>query len=1417
MTMLPRAVRRLETSLLLSRQALPRPARLYSTPSRPSRSPGLAAQQVPQTEIPYPTFLNVQPKTKAAPRPEREERILNDLERFLVRDKTYTVLPPPPSTDSSTRGDTWFADNTIQESMSIMDACLHNLFDVPRAKVIFSQLRLKASSSLLETGVYNAFIEAYFGMAIQKDVENEDRWLEDIHDLYEVLETEAENSAPSMMTYGLMLRVWKHFNSQDPEMPRSRIKLPNPTKLLEKMHKRRISPTLVVAETVFNTHEEATEAIKTFSQAALDLNIPDVIAELGQAEALATSEDAWKDVPEVMPVMREAKFDKEGNLIAEAEVPFNITQLRRHLTEVNQTRRVLPEDVMARQKHLEKSAYDVALERLQQQNATFEEIGLANPALNNSTLQKWMWDWHCKLRVRIEKEIAEITKKEKDYRPPSSTKRFEFLSPFLLLVKAERLSLITILEIMRLQGSGGLSDGMKTTRALVSVGKAIEMEYKAQMQRKHPSKDVSSANASTPAAQTKLSSPPPAAGGMSGKGDEKGANDIYSRKGYKCLQERRIAVAKSVEQSEEWTASWSQYTRSKIGGILVDCLMDVAEVERSAVHKRTGETLTEIQPAFFHAYEYLRGNKLGVIRLNPVVVERLAKDQLKDTLHPRHLPMLVRPQPWISHNVGGYLFSKTQVMRYKDSMEQQIYLREASKNGQFELVYAGLDVLGSTPWRINRKVFDVVVQVWNSGERIGKLPPAQFDKPEPEIPENYGTDMKARSVFLQRQKAYNQQKANTHSERCSVNYRLEIARALLNDTFYFPHNLDFRGRAYPIPAHLNHIGDDLCRGLLTFGESKKLGERGLRWLKIHLANLYGYDKANFNDRVRWVDDHIDRIYETATNPLGESRWWLSAGDPWQFLAASIELHEALESGDPYNYESSLPVHQDGTCNGLQHYAALGGDVQGAKQVNLEASDKPSDVYSHVGRMVEEVIDRDVLKGEKNAILLQGKITRKVVKQTVMTTVYGVTYVGAREQIEKQLKDRNDIPEEECWNTAAYLTHVVLGCIGDLFKGAKAIQIWLSLCARIISKSIPEERIPELMAEYLESPEDRQARQTKEQQQQLEVEAQAQAQAETKAQAKKHFGRPSKTSLSPKRNHRTLPIEKLKKEQMTSVIWTTALGLPIVQPYRKTAKKQIKTALQTVYISDPNSLAEVNAVKQASAFPPNYIHSLDATHMILTALECRKNGLTFASVHDSYWTHAADIDQMSTTIRETFIALHSSDILGELYREFLQRYKNFKVPLINLSGSALISRLYNAGSRIYATPEQAKSLAALKELVVVTQEGGSTVDESRAVKDENAVKQLLEDLSSTSTKKSKAASAEASEEEEDVSEDGEAKAPAAIAETGYTKAARDRKEREKEAVVQLMGKFVNLSDLFPPLPQKGEFDVGNIKKSEYFFS
>ena len=87
--------------------------------------------------------------------------------------------------------------------------------------------------------------------------------------------------------------------------------------------------------------------------------------------------------------------------------------------------------------------------------------------------------------------------------------------------------------------------------------------------------------------------------------------------------------------------------------------------------------------------------------------------------------------------------------------------------------------------------------------------------------------------------------------------------------------------------------------------------------------------------------------------------------------------------------SDLPVHQDGTCNGLQHYAALGGDAQGARQVNLSVTDKPSDVYTYVADMVQKSMQEDIANGDRYAAMLDGKIARKVVKQTVRYHYVGV--------------------------------------------------------------------------------------------------------------------------------------------------------------------------------------------------------------------------------------------------------------------------------------------------------------------------------------------------------------------------------------------------------------------------------------------
>lgn len=315
------------------------------------------------------------------------------------------------------------------------------------------------------------------------------------------------------------------------------------------------------------------------------------------------------------------------------------------------------------------------------------------------------------------------------------------------------------------------------------------------------------------------------------------------------------------------------------------------------------------------------------------------------------------------------------------------------------------------------------------------------------------------------------------------------------------------------------------------------------------------------------------------------------------LATCMELNEALKMDNPDDFISHQPVHQDGTCNGLQHYAALGGDIEGATQVNLVPSDRPQDVYSHVAKLVVARLEKAASAGDETAAILKDKIKRKVVKQTVMTNVYGVTYIGATHQIGKQLSNVFD-DQKYSYELSKYLTKHVFASVRELFEGAHLIQDWLGECAKRISKSV-----------------------------RLDID-------------EKSFKNGNKPDF------------------MSSVIWTTPLGLPIVQPYRENGKKQVATNLQTVFISDPFAINPINARRQKAGFPPNFIHSLDASHMLLSASKCGESGLDFAAVHDSYWTHACDVDTMNVILREQFIKLHEVDLIERLKDEFDERYKNY---------------------------------------------------------------------------------------------------------------------------------------------------------------
>ena len=253
--------------------------------------------------------------------------------------------------------------------------------------------------------------------------------------------------------------------------------------------------------------------------------------------------------------------------------------------------------------------------------------------------------------------------------------------------------------------------------------------------------------------------------------------------------------------------------------------------------------------------------------------------------------------------------------------------------------------------------------------------------------------------------------------------------------------------------YFHHMGGDLSRSLLLFGKGKVLGAEGFKWLKLHCINLTELKKkAPIEERIAYFDEVLDDILDSANHPFDGKRWWINTEDPWQTLAACIEIRNALNHPQgPENYVSHLTIHQDGSCNGLQHYSALGRDHYGAKYVNVVPGESPQDIYSEIATLVEEKRAAMQAKNPEHvAADLDGFVKRKVIKQTVMTTVYGVTKYGARLQIEKQLKAIDEFPQHLTGPGSAYLAELTFESLNDMFEASQNIQAWFTECATSIS-------------------------------------------------------------------------------------------------------------------------------------------------------------------------------------------------------------------------------------------------------------------------------------------------------------------------------------------------------------------------------
>lgn len=583
----------------------------------------------------------------------------------------------------------------------------------------------------------------------------------------------------------------------------------------------------------------------------------------------------------------------------------------------------------------------------------------------------------------------------------------------------------------------------------------------------------------------------------------------------------------------------------------------------------------------------------------------------------QYLPMVIPPAHWTTPFDGGYYGASrlhTSFMRLHTAWNNAYVKRYMNMLQRVDLskVYNALNAMQDTPFKVNTYILDVMEELKARGGDFGGVPRLEPLDKLPELPEGATEE----ELKEHKKKLVALYKADNARQSKALKFLMTIAvaeRFKDQEKIYFPWNIDYRGRCYPIPTALSPQGDDIGKSLLLFAEGSPIKEEDWKWMAIHGANIAGHDKVPFAERQQWVVDHTEDIIKAAEDPLGYTWWYEESKNdyPMEFLSFCNEwrnLQQYKQAHGSYEgFVSNLPLAFDGTCSGLQHFSALLRDEVGGHAVNLVPSPTVQDIYSIVAEKVNKVLTEDAKSGneddykrdkksgeilkdaEGNPMMKYGTrtlaqnwvvfnrakfgqdgITRKICKRSVMTLAYGSKQYGFKENIlEDSLKPYvmahpEDNPFVSPNQAAVYMAKLIWEAVGTTVVKAVEGMKWLQDVAKLICKN-------------------------------GEV-----------------------------------------------VTWFTPNGLPVQQNYMKSKTEvlQVHFGGARVRLYATQTTDEVDSRAQANGISPNFIHSMDATHLQrVVVAEKNKGNNNFMMIHDSFGTDTAHAGQLYKTIRTEFVSLY----------------------------------------------------------------------------------------------------------------------------------------------------------------------------------
>jgi DNA-directed RNA polymerase len=381
---------------------------------------------------------------------------------------------------------------------------------------------------------------------------------------------------------------------------------------------------------------------------------------------------------------------------------------------------------------------------------------------------------------------------------------------------------------------------------------------------------------------------------------------------------------------------------------------------------------------------------------------------------PVYLPMVYEPQDWDEDGNGGYLTLRQPLVKTRFEGHT-----EALQGADLSAVRQSINIIQQTPWSVHTGLLSIAQAAFDEGMDIDCLP---FN--------------------------YKDNRAKRTSVRVSATTVLGLAEEFKDyGAIYFPHNMDWRGRVYPMVDGLSPQGSKLSKALLSFSEGKRISEEAESFLAIHIANEFGEDKLSLSDRVEWVYNNEEMILSVAADPFGTNKdFWINADSPWGFLRGCLEW--LGYTSDPAGFLSTLPIAFDGSCSGLQHFSAMFLDEVGGREVNLVSGLDRHDIYNTVKDAVGAVLEASEDELGQQWID-SGLLTRKLLKTPTMTYGYSSEVPGMTDQITDAVG--NDGVEffgkENLFKACNFLAKITFDEIEKTVVKAAEAKTWLQQCVR----------------------------------------------------------------------------------------------------------------------------------------------------------------------------------------------------------------------------------------------------------------------------------------------------------------------------------------------------------------------------------